>query len=221
MNLVKEHNRIVRFGTAKLPASLICAAVILCFGSGLSACRGERAIRHGDNQGIARAILADQDLSDVLGKAQSLLATGFSAGDGYSQVWIRDFNTFIELSCEVNDRATVRANVLKFFEFQGEDGNIPDGFVETNGSYTSYKNTVETDQESSLVQATYKYIQKTADTSILTVVVNGKTVRERLELALEFLMRNRFSGQYGLLWGATTVDWGDVPAGKHARSESR
>jgi hypothetical protein len=31
-----------------------------------------------------------------------------------------------------------------------------------------------------------------------------------MELAFEFLLKNRFSEKYGLLWGATTADWGDI-----------
>ncbi|NQU22629.1 MAG: hypothetical protein HQ567_15240 [Candidatus Nealsonbacteria bacterium] len=31
-----------------------------------------------------------------------------------------------------------------------------------------------------------------------------------MELALEFLLKERYSEKYGLLWGATTSDWGDV-----------
>jgi glycogen debranching enzyme len=69
---------------------------------------------------------------------------------------------------------------------------------------------VETDQESSLVQAVYKYIQLTGDNSILAEKVGEKTVAERLEWAIDFLMQHRFNKQYGLIIGATTADWGDV-----------
>jgi len=31
-----------------------------------------------------------------------------------------------------------------------------------------------------------------------------------MEWAMQFLMKERFSAEYGLIWGATTADWGDV-----------
>jgi len=193
-----------------LSALLACAVFLIGFGSAPSTGANVDAAQDLSDRAIAQRILDDQDLRDVLTRAKSVLGTGFNAGNGYAQVWIRDLNTFIELSCEVNDPAVVKENLLRLLTFQGEDGNIPDGFQKNNDVYTAYKNTVETDQESSLVQATYKYIRKTGDASVLSVTVNGVTVRERLGLALEFLKKNRFSEQYGLLWGATTVDWGDV-----------
>jgi hypothetical protein len=69
---------------------------------------------------------------------------------------------------------------------------------------------VETDQESSLVQSIYKYVQATGDYSILNEKAGKKTVAERLEWSMDFLMNHRFNEEYGLLWGATTSDWGDV-----------
>ncbi len=44
-------------------------------------------------------------------------------------------------------------------------------------------------------------------------MVNGKKAIERLELAMEFLMKHRYNQTYGLIWGATTADWGDVQPG--------
>ena len=108
---------------------------------------------------------------------------------------------------------------------QGEDGNIIDGFTpakeigkqETDFSYSElepryagHKNTVETDQETSLIQSVYKYIQSTGDRSILDKKIGGQTVSQRMQKAMQYLMDERYSEKYGLLWGATTADWGDV-----------
>ena len=76
--------------------------------------------------------------------------------------------------------------------------------------YAFHKNTVETDQESSLIQAVYKYIAVTGDSTILEEEINGKTILERLEFALGFVMNFRFNKDYGLVWGPATADWGDV-----------
>ncbi len=158
-------------------------------------------------------------------KALEVVKDGFSAGDGYDEVWIRDYNTFIELSAEVFEAEMLKEYLLVFFRMQREDGNIIDGFLpraqaevlpydyiymETEPRYAGHKNTVETDQETSLVQAVYKYIQATGDRDILDELVEEKSVAERMEWAMEFLMNHRFNAEYGLIWGATTADWGDV-----------
>jgi len=158
-------------------------------------------------------------------KALEIMETGFSAGEGYDEVWIRDFNTFIELAADVYEPGILKETLLVFFRFQGEDGNIIDGFTpreqvgdldyayiysEMEPKYAGHKNTVETDQESSLIQAVYKYVSSTGDHSILNTTVGDRTVAARMEAALLFLMNERYNEEYGLIWGATTADWGDV-----------
>jgi hypothetical protein len=157
--------------------------------------------------------------------AEDLIKKGFNAGDGYGEVWIRDFNTFMDVACKVHDKATIRKSLITFFLFQQDDGAILDGYVPKPKSagigynyyytnlapeYAGHKNTVETDQETSLVQAVAKYIRNTGDISILTDTIAGLSVQQRLERALQFLMNKRFDSTHGLLWGATTADWGDV-----------
>ena len=173
---------------------------------------------------LASEILADPDLPVVLGKARDLLKTGLTAGSGYGEVWIRDLNTFIEVSLEVNPPAQLRSALLTFFKFQEANGDIPDGFIPKERGSVGYKyrrsalapgllahkNTVETDQESSLVLAVRKFVSVTGDRSLLTEDVGGKRVLERLELALDYVLKERFDPERGLIWGATTADWGDV-----------
>lgn len=174
---------------------------------------------------LAESINDDPDIQYVKEKAVETVKSGYSAGDGYGEVWIRDYNTFIELACEVHQQNDVRENLLVFFRMQGEDGNIIDGFIpkgeESSGGYeyiysdlepryAGHKNTVETDQESSLIQALYKYVKKTGDTDILDKKVGDITVADRMLEAIDFLKNNRFNEEYGLIWGATTADWGDV-----------
>jgi glycogen debranching enzyme len=156
--------------------------------------------------------------------AEKLISTGFTAGDGYGEVWIRDFNTFMALSCHVNEQAGIKKHLLTFFKFQQPDGQILDGYIPVKKStggykyyssslapeYAGHKNTVETDQETSLIQAVAQYVKSTKDFGILKELIDGVTVQNRMEKALKWLMSERFSKQYGLLWGATTVDWGDV-----------
>lgn len=166
-------------------------------------------------------------LEKVYQMACDLIGSGLQAGTIYHEVWIRDFNTFIDLACNVLPLKLVRENLLMFFKFQNADGSIIDGFIpkekirqanvvydytytDTASQYAGHKNTVITDQESSLVQAVSKYINKTGKTSILQEKVSGTTVLNRLQYAMEYLLANRFSEKYGLIWGDTTIDWGDV-----------
>lgn len=177
------------------------------------------------NQNLAKTILNDARLDTVLAKAKDLLSKGFNAGDGYPQVWIRDFNTFIETSCEVYNLDSIRHNLLTFLYLQQPNGEIVDGYVlkghvswdDPNIYYSTldttrvgFKNTVETDQETSLIQAIGKYISITGDSSILREKIGDKTVLERLGMAIDYLLQYRYSGKYKLLTGATTQDWGDV-----------
>jgi len=182
------------------------------------------SIKENSHHELLLKIQNDNDMEKVLQMAEKLVISGFTAGDSYGEVWIRDLNTFIKLSCKVSDPNIVREQLLMFFKFQGEDGNIIDGFIPKNKAGVSYKyiysnlangfaghkNTVETDQESSLIQATWKYIRITGDKDILQTSIAGITVLERMDMAMQFLLNDRFSDDYGLIWGATTADWGDV-----------
>jgi hypothetical protein len=174
---------------------------------------------------LANKILADKTMQKVDSMARELMANGFYAGSGYQMVWARDLNTFIELSCEEYDNAVIRENLLMFFHFQQENGELLDGYVpreaftwgdphtydsETAPNHIGFKNTVETDQETSLIQAIYKYILKTNDRSILEEKVAGELVKDRLNRAIDYLYRERYAEKYGLITGATTFDWGDV-----------
>lgn len=184
------------------------------------------ACRSADRE-LADKINANADFAFVKGKALEVVKTGFNAGEGYGEVWIRDYNTFIELSAEVYPKETLKENLLVFFRLQGDDGNIIDGFIpkekaaqtedgyqyiynDLEPDYCGHKNTVETDQESSLVQAVYKYVKKTGDSGFLQEKVGDKSVAGRLEWSMQFLVNHRWDEKHGLILGATTADWGDV-----------
>lgn len=178
-----------------------------------------------DKAALVQKIKTDSRLDTVQAMALRLL-TGFTAGTSYGEIWIRDFNTFIKGSLQVRRQADVKEALLLFFKIQGKDYNVPDGAIPSEKANVGYnylysnlapgwaihKNTVETDQESSLVQAVKKYIDATGDKSILDEQVGDKTVMQRMEAALNYVMTDRWSEKYGLVKGATTVDWGDVQA---------
>lgn len=194
---------------------LIAACAVFAFGCG----------RQAEERRLAETILDDASLLKVDSMARALLADGFNAGSGYSQVWARDLNTFVETAREENDPSDIRNALLVFFALQQPDDEMVDGYVlkgeftwyddhpyysEAAPEHVAFKNTVETDQETSLIQAVGKYVRKTGDRSILEEKVAGRTVMERMEGMVDYLMRERYDEEYGLLFGAMTADWGDV-----------
>lgn len=203
---------------------LVCATagVLLT----LTACGSGRLIEN--RKQMANIITEDTLMNKVEMMAREVIKGGFNAGDGYGEVWIRDYNTFIDLAMDVLPNKAIEENLLTFFHFQGETGDIVDGFIDikkadlnnkdgykfrlskTEPRFAAHKNTVETDQESSLIQAVWRYVRKTGNKDFLKRVVDGKTVEERLEWAMDFLLKERYVPKYGLIWGATTADWGDV-----------
>ena len=119
-----------------------CARLLCRTGSGLiwmlmsgtvlsaqSAVPSGQARFYKDDARLAKAIKADPRLNEVKKMAEHLVAAGFTAGSGYGEVWIRDFNTFIRLSCQVMPRDTVKEKLRLFFQMQGDDGNIIDGYI--------------------------------------------------------------------------------------------
>ncbi len=199
----------------------LSASIGLLLFSFLFSCNPDKSKTSED---LATQITGDSSLNVVYDRAKKLIATGFNAGTVYQEVWIRDYNTFIEISCDVMPLDVVRDNLTTFFKFQGPEGDIIDGFVPANKAsvgykyrysdltpeYAGHKNTVETDQESSLVQAVWKYIQETGDKSILSETIGDKNGMAHLEFAMEYLVNHKMDSDHGLLWGATTADWGDV-----------
>ncbi len=186
----------------------------------LMACTSNNA-----NQQLANEILQDARIQQVDSMARVVLAQGFNAGSGYSQIWARDMNTFIETACEVNDTKDIRNAILLFFGLQQPNDEMVDGYVlkpdftwydnvpyysDNAPEHVGFKNTVETDQETSLIQIIGKYIRKTGDASILKENIAGRTVLQRIDDMVDYLMRERYDATYGLLYGAMTADWGDV-----------
>jgi hypothetical protein len=178
-----------------------------------------------DDKILSQQIMNDSRLDRVEEMALHLL-NGFAAGTSYGEIWIRDYNTFIDGSLTVHNKEDVKDKLLLFFKIQGADGNVPDGAIKSDKANVGYKyrysdlapgwaahkNTVETDQESSLIQAVKKYIDVTGDSSILSNKIGESLVIERMDAALKYVLKYRWSDQYGLVIGATTIDWGDMQA---------
>lgn len=201
----------------------ICVSVVLL----LWPLKSVAQINQQSNNALAQKILSDTSLNRVDAMGRELLTKQFNAGDGYSQIWLRDLNTFIDIALEVRNTDDVKGVLKTLLEFQQSNNEIVDCYgpkekkwgdtdlyySDCNSKYVGFKATVETDQETSLIQAIAKYVHKTKDYSFLSENICGITVLSRMKNAVSYLMNERYNKKYGLLWGATTADWGDVQPG--------
>lgn len=209
---LRYNNKLNMMKKTNLLFALVCSSFIAC-------------TQPTDTQKLAQTIANDITLHQVDSMARSIIRSGFNAGSGYSQIWARDMNTFIEIACEESNPSELRHAILLFFALQQPNDEMIDGYVlkedftwyddtpyysEAAPSHVAFKNTVETDQETSLIQIVGKYIRKTGDSSILQEEVAGRTVYARMVGMIDYLLRERYNQQYGLLYGAMTADWGDV-----------
>ncbi len=131
---------------------------------------------------------------------------GFSAGKDYPQIWLRDEATIIPASRYFYDVSYLTSWLEEHLAFQRKDGCLED-WIDSLG-YAD-RNTTESDQEASAVQAAFQVYQLSGP-AWLEKKINGETIIERLEKALHSILSHRMEKKYGLLIGAHTLDWGDV-----------
>ena len=131
---------------------------------------------------------------------------GFSAGAGYPQIWVRDANTIIPASRYFYPASYIHSWLDELLSHQGPDGSLPDWF-DSRG--VTDKNTVETDQEASAVQAGLQ-VYDLLGPGWPMKDIRGVRADARLVRALEFVLKDRFDPSHGLIRGAHTADWGDV-----------
>jgi hypothetical protein len=129
---------------------------------------------------------------------------GFAAGSDYPQVWIRDTATFIAYAKLFYSFDELAPGIEMFMAHQGHQGDIVD-WIDLSGKVD--KNTVETDQESSLVLAAYQIA--TSNPKWLTKKINNKTILQRLDLALQWVWQHKRNKKYQLIYSGFTADWGD------------
>jgi len=132
--------------------------------------------------------------------------SGFAAGSAYPQIWLRDANTIIPASRYFYDIPYLRSWLVEHLAAQKDDGSLED-WLDSRGK--TDKNTTETDQETSAVQAAGQ-ISRVLGDSWLEEKTNGEAILSRLEKAMLYVLDHRFDGQRGLVTGAHTADWGDV-----------
>ena len=71
---------------------------------------------------LVNKIENDRSFQQVDSMARAVIGKGLNAGSGYSQVWARDLNTFVETACEVMNPQDLRGAILVFFGLQQPNG---------------------------------------------------------------------------------------------------
>ncbi len=165
---------------------------------------------------------------------QAGVVNSFLPGPQYPMVWIRDFATQIPLLRYRYPREYLTGTVEEILAAQQSDGSVYDWVspycrftadsvcwkqgaphakvIYKSDSTTLWadKNTIAADQESSVVDAAFQIFALTGDPNWLDKEVNGKLIVDRLDLALEYVLKNRFDSAHGLVTSGFTVDWGDA-----------
>jgi len=144
--------------------------------------------------------------NEVEFKGKSGPIYGFLPGKNYSQIWLRDSNTIIPAAQNFYDHIYLTSWLEEHLYYQQENGSLFD-WIDSQGNMD--KNTTETDQEASAVQAAYQ-IYELLGANWLQKKIKGEKIIDRLELSLEYILQNRMDEKLGLLMGAHTADWGDV-----------
>jgi hypothetical protein len=154
---------------------------------------------------------------------------GFGAGEAYPQIWLRDSATLVPLTRYTHGREYLTSWVEEHLAHQSPTGELFDWIAagparafkdnaprvrevyRAGGVVVSAdRNTSETDQESSAIDAAAQVVALTGDAGWLSRPVRGRTVLQRLDRALRFVQARYLDGPTGLVTSAFTADWGDV-----------
>lgn len=154
---------------------------------------------------------------------------GFGAGAGYPQIWLRDSATIIPASRYFYDTPYLTTWLVEHLSHQREDGNLFDWIAFGNynmlkliapharrlvkgaaQTLVADKNSVVADQETSAVHSAYQIHKITGDIQFLRQLIDGKSLINRLEDSLYYLLLYRYDEKTGLITKGFTADWGDV-----------
>jgi hypothetical protein len=147
---------------------------------------------------------------------------GFRPGKDYLEMYVRDIAWGMETTQYYYPDEYLRQPIEAFLRRQyteetvsadsdfdvlagaGAVGGIitPEGYVD--------KQTITSDEETSLIHAAYLYYSMTGNVAWLESPVGDLPVIERLNRAADWLVSHRFDADLGLFWRGHTVDWGDV-----------
>ena len=145
----------------------------------------------------------------------------FYPGEGYEKLWARDLATILPAAQYLYGDEYLRSGVEEFLQHQYKSdtplpgasseilgpGALP-GVISTDGKLR--KDTVTSDEETSVIHAAYTYYRANGGTAWLKKDLGGVTVLERLNAAIEWLYDTRFDTTHHLIKRGNTTDWGDV-----------
>jgi hypothetical protein len=153
----------------------------------------------------------------------------FGAGAHYPQVWIRDNATVLPLSRYLYPPEYLTSWIEEHLAQQDQTGEVQDWIAagapaafradsprvrevgRVRGTVLSAdRNSVASDQESSLVLALAEVYRISGDRAWLDRPLRGRSLLDRAQDALNALVRRRLDGETGLIVGGFTADWGDV-----------
>lgn len=156
---------------------------------------------------------------------------GFGAGSGYPQIWLRDSATIIPASRFYYSREYLQSWLEEHLSYQQPDGQLYDWFAagprssfaaaapQAKEGFRSHnqqttitvdKNSTESDQETSAIDAAWQVFKVSGDREWLNKSIEGRSLISRLNAALEFLFKYKLDNEHGLITSAFTADWGDV-----------
>jgi hypothetical protein len=144
--------------------------------------------------------------NEVNFKGRTGKISGFAPGSDYPQIWLRDANTILSASRYFYGQDYLSTWLEEHLAQQQQSGSLQD-WIDSKGK--TDKNTTETDQETSAVQASFQ-IFTLLGTRWLEKPIQGKRIIDRLEGSLEYVWDFRRDKSLGLIKGAHTADWGDV-----------
>ena len=154
--------------------------------------------------------------------------SGFGAGAHYPQIWLRDSATLLPVTRFFYEREFLTSWIEEHLSHQKPSGALYDwiasGAVEhfpyapqveevyRDGEHvlSADKNTTEADQEASAVIAAATVFDVLGEESWLTQEIEGLSLIDRLDIALQHVTSERFDDGVGLVVNALTADWGDV-----------
>jgi cellobiose phosphorylase len=131
---------------------------------------------------------------------------GFFAGAGYPQIWVRDSATISPFSRYLFNDKYLTSWIIAHLSYQKSDGSIADNI---NAIGDLGKNTVESDQETSLVHGAW-LAANLRGYDWLKTLVQGESIVKRLDKAITYLFKHKYDVNTQLITKAHTADWGDV-----------
>ena len=139
---------------------------------------------------------------------------GINAGRLYPQVFARDLATISEFLGYAFDPAFQRTPVEEFLWTQDifNRNEATRGAVAATVSPAGEldKATAVSDEETSVIEIAYQHFRMGGRVDWLGTSIGDKTVLERLNDSVEYVLRSRRDSATGMIFRAHTSDWGDV-----------